>query len=81
MGLRDADTGKILWQGNDGLSVPEGEHEARVPKKIPKCRAVSREINFTLRWNPWKSSNWNRRFFSRDAALRNGTLILGLSSQ
>jgi len=47
MNLRDADTGKILWQGNDDLSEPESEHEARVPKKILKCRAVSREINFT----------------------------------
>ena len=47
MNLRDADTGKILWQGNEDLSVPEGEHEARVPKKILKCRAVSREINFS----------------------------------
>ena len=28
-------------------SVPEIEHEARVPKKILKCRAVSREINFS----------------------------------
>merc|ERR1712129_36769 len=47
MNLRDADTGKILWQGNDDLSVPDSEHEARVPKKILKCRAVSREINFS----------------------------------
>jgi len=47
MNLRDADTGKILWQGNEDLSLPEGEHEARVPKKILKCRAVSREINFS----------------------------------
>lgn len=47
MNLRDADTGKILWQGNEDLSVPEKEHEARVPKKILKCRAVSREINFS----------------------------------
>merc|ERR1712013_684784 len=47
MNLRDADTGKILWQGNEDLSVPEAEHEARVPKKILKCRAVSREINFS----------------------------------
>ena len=47
MNLRDSDTGKILWQGNDDLSLPEEEHEARVPKKILKCRAVSREINFT----------------------------------
>merc|ERR1711953_1110748 len=47
MNLRDADTGKILWQGNEDLSIPEEEHEARVPKKILKCRAVSREINFS----------------------------------
>ena len=62
MNLRDADTGKILWQvrawadnwfdqqdrkhnvlqGNEDLSIPDEEHEARVPKKILKCRAVSR---------------------------------------
>ena len=42
MNLRDADTGKILWQGNEDLSLPDNEHEARVPKKILKCRAVSR---------------------------------------
>ena len=78
MNLRDADTGKILWQvnttlivllrtnimpsyfyyfsilfsfvslqGNEDLSIPDEEHEARVPKKILKCRAVSREINFS----------------------------------
>ena len=47
MGLRDADTGKILWLGKVDLLVPGDEHEARVTKKIPKCRAVSREINFT----------------------------------
>ena len=34
-------------QGNEDLSIPETEHEARVPKKILKCRAVSREINFS----------------------------------
>ena len=44
MNLRDADTGSILWQGNQDLSLGgEGvEHEARVPKKVLKCRAVSR---------------------------------------
>ena len=42
MNLRDADTGKILWQGNEDMSTPDVEHEARVPKKILKCRAVSR---------------------------------------
>ncbi|KAL4221618.1 Retinal rod rhodopsin-sensitive cGMP 3' [Mactra antiquata] len=47
MNLRDADNGKILWQSSDDLSSPDVEHEARVPKKILKCRAVSREINFS----------------------------------
>ena len=28
-------------------SLPDSEHEARVPKKILKCKAVSREINFS----------------------------------
>ncbi|XP_077294789.1 prenyl-binding protein isoform X2 [Arctopsyche grandis] len=47
MNLRDADTGKILWQNNEDMSSPEIEHEARVPKKILKCRIISREMNFT----------------------------------
>lgn len=47
MNLRDANTGRVLWQGNEDLSKPEHEHEARVPKKILKCKAVSREINFS----------------------------------
>lgn len=92
MNLRDASSGKVLWQGTDDLSKPEKEHEgktselrtlrllfitnwhlqtlqmlhdllhghkntdyvfftccvvARVPKKILKCKAVSREINFS----------------------------------
>jgi len=47
MNLRDADSGKILWQSNEDMSAPGREHEARVPKKILKCKAVSREINFS----------------------------------
>jgi len=47
MNLRDGESGKILWQGNQDLSKPDGEHEARVPKKILKCKSVSREINFS----------------------------------
>jgi len=47
MNLRDADTGKILWQGNTDLAAGDEVHEARVPKKILKCRAVSRELNFS----------------------------------
>ncbi|CAB3986574.1 Retinal rod rhodopsin-sensitive cGMP 3, 5 -cyclic phosphodiesterase subunit delta [Paramuricea clavata] len=45
--FRDADNGKIIWQGSEDLSSPDVEHEARVPKKILKCKAVSREINFS----------------------------------
>lgn len=45
--LRDADTGKILWQENKDFSCPDVEHEARVPIKILDLRAVSREINFS----------------------------------
>ncbi|CAF0967044.1 unnamed protein product [Adineta ricciae] len=47
MNLRDADSGRILWQSSENLSTPGVEHEARVPKRILKCRAVSREINFS----------------------------------
>jgi hypothetical protein len=37
----------IYMETNFPRSVPEIEHEARVPKKVLKCRAVSREINFS----------------------------------
>lgn len=47
MNLRDGETGKIMWQGNEDLSTPGTEHEARVPKRILKCKSVSREINFS----------------------------------
>lgn len=39
--------GKILWQNNEDMSSPDLEHEARVPKRILKCRVVSREMNFS----------------------------------
>lgn len=45
--LRDADTGKIIWQENKDLSSSGVEHEARVPIQILDLRAVSREINFS----------------------------------
>uniref|UniRef100_A0A7E4ZZW3 Phosphodiesterase delta-like protein n=1 Tax=Panagrellus redivivus TaxID=6233 RepID=A0A7E4ZZW3_PANRE len=47
MNLRDADTGDVLWQSSQDLSNPEKIHEARIPKQILRCKAVSREINFT----------------------------------
>ncbi|VDK71856.1 unnamed protein product [Onchocerca ochengi] len=47
MSLRDAESGKVLWQSYEDLSSPGREHQARVPKSILNCRAISREINFT----------------------------------
>uniref|UniRef100_A0A2P2ICT5 Probable cGMP 3',5'-cyclic phosphodiesterase subunit delta n=1 Tax=Hirondellea gigas TaxID=1518452 RepID=A0A2P2ICT5_9CRUS len=47
MNLRDADTGRILWQGTEDYTLPDVEHEARVPRKILQSRAVSREISFS----------------------------------
>lgn len=45
--LRDADTGKVIWQENKDFSSSGVEHEARVPVKVLDLRAVSREINFS----------------------------------
>ncbi|KAH8260815.1 hypothetical protein KR038_003626 [Drosophila bunnanda] len=39
--LRDADSGKVIWQENKDFSAPDLEHEARVPVKILDMRAVS----------------------------------------
>lgn len=47
MNLRNGETGKILWQSRDDMAKNDVIHEARVPKKILKCKSVSREINFT----------------------------------
>lgn len=48
--LRDADTGKMLWEGNEGFATEIDkviEFSARVPKNISKCEAVSLEFNFS----------------------------------
>jgi len=47
MNLRDAESGKVIWQSSDDLAEPNKEHEARVPKTVLKSRVVSREINFS----------------------------------
>nr|CAD2167883.1 unnamed protein product [Meloidogyne enterolobii] len=47
MNLRDAESGKILWQSTEDLANPNFEHKAKIPKNILKCKSVSREINFT----------------------------------
>uniref|UniRef100_A0A7N5P2Y4 GMP phosphodiesterase delta subunit domain-containing protein n=1 Tax=Ailuropoda melanoleuca TaxID=9646 RepID=A0A7N5P2Y4_AILME len=47
MSLRDAETGKILWQGTEDLSVPGVGHEAHIPKNTLKCRAVSPKLKLS----------------------------------
>ena len=47
MNMRDGESGKVLWQSSEDFADGQEEHEARVPKKILKCRSVSRELNFT----------------------------------
>uniref|UniRef100_A0A7S1PVQ4 GMP phosphodiesterase delta subunit domain-containing protein n=1 Tax=Alexandrium catenella TaxID=2925 RepID=A0A7S1PVQ4_ALECA len=46
MNMRDASTGKVLWENND-WDINREETEAQVPREILKCRQVSREINFS----------------------------------
>ncbi|XP_017778561.1 PREDICTED: retinal rod rhodopsin-sensitive cGMP 3',5'-cyclic phosphodiesterase subunit delta [Nicrophorus vespilloides] len=45
--LKDLDGGKIFWQETKDISLPDIEHEAKVPKNILKCRALSREFSFS----------------------------------
>lgn len=47
MKLRDYDSGEIMWESKDDLSLPGVEHEARVPQSLLQCRAVVRELNFS----------------------------------
>ena len=45
MKMRDATTGKVLWEQRTGWD--QDHVDAKVPKAILHCKAVSREINFT----------------------------------
>jgi len=48
MCMKDGDSGKILWLNqNSDFSKSNIEHEARIPKKILKCKSICRELNFT----------------------------------
>ncbi|CAH8643636.1 unnamed protein product [Schistosoma mattheei] len=76
MNLRDADSGKILWQSTDDFSVPDIEHEAHVPRKILKCKSVSREINFSSKEqleNFWLE----QEVFLRDQSIENWSFEFG----
>lgn len=75
--LRDADTGTILWQGNEDLSMPDAEHEAHVPKKILQCRAVSREVNFSTT-EPMKKFRLEHRVLFKGRCLEEWSFELGI---
>ena len=48
MNMRDAATGKILWEQSKGWGdMYDREILARVPRRLLDCRAVSREVNFS----------------------------------
>ena len=51
MCMRDADSGRVMWDSGDWskMKLFKKERVAEIPKKILKCRAVSREINFSSR--------------------------------
>ena len=46
MNMRDAGSGQIMWEENEWDAFAK-EAVAYIPKDILKCRAVSREINFS----------------------------------
>eukprot|EP00088_Acartia_fossae_P021752 TRINITY_DN23100_c0_g1_i2.p1 TRINITY_DN23100_c0_g1~~TRINITY_DN23100_c0_g1_i2.p1 ORF type:complete len:148 (+),score=35.62 TRINITY_DN23100_c0_g1_i2:2-445(+) len=76
MNLRDADTGKILWQGNEDISDPDKEHIAQVPKKILKCRAVSRELNFSS-LEPMEKFRLEQKVYFKDRCLEEWNFDFG----
>jgi len=48
MNMRNAQNGRVMWEsGTWGREMFEQEMDAHVPRSILKCKAVSREINFT----------------------------------
>lgn len=76
MSLREVDTGKLLWQNTDDLSQPDVEHEARVPKNILNCRAVSREINFSS-IEPLENFRLEQKVLFKGRALEEWTFDFG----
>ena len=49
MNLRDAETGKVLWQGTDDLSVPGVEHEGTFTHQT--CIVPLQTLYHPLEWD------------------------------
>lgn len=45
--MRDAYTGRVLWEEKEWKGRRDEEMVARVPESLLKCKAVSRELNFS----------------------------------
>ncbi|CAF0774125.1 unnamed protein product [Rotaria sp. Silwood1] len=76
MNLRDAQSGESLWQSSENLSLSGVEHEARVPKRILKCRAVSREINFSSE-EEMKNFRLEQRVYFKDTVIEEWQFSFG----
>ena len=56
-------------------SLPGTEHEARIPKSILRCRAVSREINFSSK-NEMKDFRLEQRVYFKHVIIEGKIIIL-----
>lgn len=52
MNLRDAESGKVLWQGTEDLSVPGVEHEGKKPSRTPAQVEEGSRRDQVCPWNP-----------------------------
>ena len=68
MNLRDADSGRVLWNCADDMTDPREEHEAKIPTAVLKCRAVSREISFSS-VQPMQKFRLEQRIYFKDRIL------------
>lgn len=74
--LRESDTGKLLWQRNEDLSVSDIEREAHIPKEILQCSAVTRQINFSTA-EPMKKFRLEQRVLFKGRCLEEWSFELG----
>jgi len=63
MCMKDGEKGKVMWQQAADFSRNDKEHEARIPKRILKCKSICRELNFTSREEIRNFSLVQRIFF------------------
>ena len=50
MNLRDADSGRLMWESSDDISKPDKEHEGEDPSIIPLDSRTRFRANFLLHY-------------------------------